>query len=63
MTEPLIVRQHHRKCPRLQFWDAGEHECPCDCPPGWPRWIGTDGGRTVVGRKACERMKKGSTHE
>lgn len=28
---------HHKSCPRLQFWDAGEWECPCVCPVGWPR--------------------------
>lgn len=28
---------HHKRCPRLQFWDAGEWECPCLCPVGWPK--------------------------
>ena len=28
---------HHLSCPRAQFWDAGEYECPCLCPKGWPR--------------------------
>jgi hypothetical protein len=24
-------REHDEGCPRLQFWDAGESECPCTC--------------------------------
>ena len=28
---------HHPSCPRIQFWDAGEWECPCLCPKGWPK--------------------------
>jgi hypothetical protein len=31
------MRDHHHSCVRLQFWDANEYECPCTCPPGWPR--------------------------
>ena len=22
---------HDKDCPRNQFWDAGEYECPCYC--------------------------------
>ena len=28
---------HHISCPRAQFWDAGQWECPCLCPAGWPK--------------------------
>ena len=27
---------HHRNCPKLQFWDSGE-SVPCECPRGWPQ--------------------------
>lgn len=30
-----IVREHAVSCPRTQFWDASEAECPCYC--GKPR--------------------------
>jgi len=26
-----MERDHEAGCPRLQFWDAGEHEAPCLC--------------------------------
>jgi hypothetical protein len=25
------MREHDYDCPRSQFWDAGEWECPCTC--------------------------------
>ena len=25
------MKEHLPGCPRLQFWDAGEWECPCLC--------------------------------
>lgn len=25
------MKEHHPSCPRVQFWDAGEWECPCLC--------------------------------
>lgn len=28
LTRELV---HHPKCPRVQFWDAGEYEAPCLC--------------------------------
>ena len=27
---------HHRKCPKLLFWDGGE-SVSCLCPRGWPK--------------------------
>jgi hypothetical protein len=53
-SEPTVVRQHHHTCdwdnpPDVEFQG-------CCCPNGWPRWIGTDGTRTVVGKRACARL-------
>ena len=28
------MKDHEVNCPRLQFWDAGEHEAPCYCDQG-----------------------------
>lgn len=35
LTDALTPKgEHEPGCPRLQFWDAGEHEAPCTCGDG-----------------------------
>lgn len=53
-SAPTVVQQHHHSCDLHNPPDV-EYQ-GCSCPNGWPRWIGTDGNRTVVGRKACDRL-------
>jgi hypothetical protein len=43
------VREHAMDCPRLQFWDANEAECPCAC--GKPRRFTVSEYRLVAGAK------------
>ena len=35
------TREHKPGCPRFQFWDAGEYQCPCTC--GGPYIVDKDG--------------------
>lgn len=59
MTEKLTVLvpaaayvDHHKSCPRALFWDAGEWECPCKCPRGWPWRVRERGSQSLTAQGA-----------